>query len=66
MMFTGEARYGDWVERLLYNGIGAALPIKDRGTHMYYMDYHLGSCLKYYSRNAFTCCSGTYFQNIAE
>lgn len=30
MMFTGEARYGDWIERLLYNGIGAALPIKDR------------------------------------
>jgi DUF1680 family protein len=66
MMYTGEARYGDWIERLIYNGIGAALPIKDRGTHMYYMDYHLGSCLKYYSRNAFTCCSGTYFQNIAE
>jgi DUF1680 family protein len=66
MMYTGEARYGDWIERLLYNGIGAALQIKDRGTHMYYMDYHLGSCLKYYSRNAFTCCSGTYFQNIAE
>jgi hypothetical protein len=66
MMYTGEARYGDWIERLLYNGIGAALPIKDRGTHMYYMDYHLGSCLKYYSRNAFTCCSGTYFQNVAE
>jgi len=66
MMYTGEARYGDWIERLLYNGIGAALPIKDRGTHMYYMDYHLGSALKYYSRNAFTCCSGTYFQNITE
>jgi len=66
MMYTGEARFGDWIERLLYNGIGAALWIKDRGTHMYYMDYHLGSDLKYYSRSAFTCCSGTYFQNIAE
>jgi DUF1680 family protein len=66
MMYTGEARYGDWIERLLYNGIGAALQIKNRGTHMYYMDYHLGSDLKYYSRNAFTCCSGTYFQNITE
>ena len=66
MMYTGEARYGDWIERLLYNGIGAALQIKDRGTHMYYMDYHLGSSLKYYSRNAYTCCSGTYFQNITE
>jgi DUF1680 family protein len=66
MMYTGEARYGDWIERLLYNGIGAALRIKDHGTHMYYMDYHLGSALKYYSRTPFTCCSGTYFQNIAE
>jgi DUF1680 family protein len=66
LMYTGEARYGDWIERLLYNAIGAALPIKDRGTHMYYMDYHLGSDLKYYSRTPFTCCSGTYFQNIAE
>jgi uncharacterized protein len=66
MQYTGEARYGDWIERLLYNGIGAALPIKDRGVHMYYMDYHLGSDLKYYSRNTFTCCSGTYFQNITE
>ena len=66
MMYTGEARYGDWIERLLYNGVGAALRIKDRGTHMYYMDYHLGSDLKYYSRTPFTCCSGTYFQNMAE
>jgi DUF1680 family protein len=66
MMYTGEARYGDWIERLLYNGIGAALWIKDRGTHMYYMDYHLGSDLKYYSRSPFTCCSGTYFQNVTE
>jgi hypothetical protein len=27
--FTGEARYGDWVERILYNGISAALPMAD-------------------------------------
>ena len=26
MLFTGEARYGDWIERLFYNGAGAALP----------------------------------------
>ena len=26
MRFTGEARYGDWMERLFYNGVGAALP----------------------------------------
>ncbi len=66
MMFTGEARFGDWIERLLYNGIGSALPIVPRGKHFYYADYHLGADLKYYSRSDFTCCSGTYFQNIAE
>ena len=26
MTFTGDARYGDWVESLLYNGIGASIP----------------------------------------
>jgi hypothetical protein len=30
MEFTGESRYGDWIERLMYNGIGAALPMEDR------------------------------------
>jgi len=28
MGFTGEARYGDWVETLLYNGIGATLLVQ--------------------------------------
>jgi DUF1680 family protein len=27
--FTGHARYGDWIEKLVYNGIGAALPMAD-------------------------------------
>ena len=29
MQFTGEARYGDWIEQLVYNCIGAALPMSD-------------------------------------
>jgi hypothetical protein len=66
MMFTGESRYGDWIEKLLYNGIGAALPITTGGKHFYYANYHLSAAMKTYSRNMFTCCSGTYFQNIAE
>jgi len=66
MSFTGEARYGDWVERLLYNAIGAALPIVSHGKHFYYANYHLGAGYKVYSRNIFTCCSGTYFQNVVE
>jgi uncharacterized protein len=66
MTFTGEARYGDWIERLLYNAVGAALPIVERGKHFYYADYHLGAGMKYYSRTNYTCCSGTYFQDVVE
>ncbi|NJD10304.1 MAG: hypothetical protein FIB01_07615 [Gemmatimonadetes bacterium] len=66
MTLTGEARYGDWLERLLYNAIGASLPIVENGKHFYYADYHLGAGLKYYSRSNYTCCSGTYFQDVAE
>jgi DUF1680 family protein len=65
-MFTGHSRYGDWMERLLYNAIGAALPIVENGKHFYYANYHLGSGQKVYSRSNYTCCSGTYFHNIAE
>jgi len=66
MRFTGEARYGDWIETLLYNGIGAALPITTGGRNFYYSSYALGSALKAYDQSTFTCCSGTYFQNVAE
>jgi uncharacterized protein len=64
--FTGEARYGDWAERLLYNGIGAALQINGAGRHFYYADYRVAGGVKIFSRSAYTCCSGTYIQNIAD
>lgn len=64
--FTGEARYGDWAERLLYNGIGAALQIRGAGQHFYYADYRVAGGVKIYSRSPYTCCSGTYIQNIAD
>jgi DUF1680 family protein len=32
----------------------------------YYASYHLDAAQKTYSRNMFTCCSGTHFQNVAE
>jgi len=65
MRFTGEARYGDWIERLLYNGVGAALPLEPGGRNFYYADYRLGGGMKVYNWDAFTCCSGTYIQNLA-
>jgi len=66
MQVTGEARYGDWIERLLYNGIGAALPIAGRGRNFYYSDYRVGGGMKVYNWDTYTCCSGTYLQNLAE
>jgi uncharacterized protein len=66
MQFTGEARYGDWIERLFYNGVGAALPLVDRGRNFYYADYRVGGGMKVYNWDTFTCCSGTYIQNMAD
>ncbi len=64
--FTGDARYGDWAEKLLYNGIGASLQINGAGRHFYYADYRLFSGVKIFSRNAYTCCSGTYIQDTSD
>ncbi len=64
--FTGEARFGDWVERLLYNGIGGILPIKDNGRHFYYADYRVSGGVKVYARDVYTCCSGTYCQAVSD
>jgi len=66
MSFTGEARYGDWIERILYNGIGAALPITPAGRNFYYSDYRAAGAFKVYCWENWTCCSGTYIQAVAD
>lgn len=66
MQFTGESRYGDWAERLFYNGVGAALPIVEGGKHFYYADYRVGGAMKFYKVSRYSCCSGTYLQNVAD
>jgi DUF1680 family protein len=66
MRFTGAAFYGDWIEKILYNGIGAALPLEPDGSNFYYSEYTLGGGRKGYSPYKWTCCSGTYPQTIAD
>jgi DUF1680 family protein len=66
MQFTGESRYGDWAERLLYNGVGAALPITAGGKHFYYADYRVDGGMKVYKVSRYSCCSGSYIQNLAD
>jgi DUF1680 family protein len=70
--FTGEARYGDWIEKMIYNGIGAALPMASAGKTFYYSDYQLGSdtpiasARKVYYWDPYPCCAGTYIQAVAD
>jgi len=67
MKFTGEARYGDWMERLIYNGVGAALPMGPHGQTFYYSDYRLGGGRKiFHLDGTWPCCSGTLPQALAD
>lgn len=65
---TGDARFGDWVERLLYNGIGASLPLAKDGCVQYWSDYSIQGASK---RNtdpncAWSCCTGTRPMAVAD
>ena len=64
--FTGEARFGDWIETMLYNAIGAALPTEPDGKTFYYGDYRISSGIKQYYWHEWPCCSGTYLQTVAD
>lgn len=63
--FTGQAYYGDWIERLIYNSVGAMIPMNDYGMIMYGSKYHLYGAQK----SLFTvwfCCQGTLPVNVAD
>jgi uncharacterized protein len=62
---TRDSRYGDSMERVLYNTIAGATPILSDGTTFYYSDYnHDGSKVHY--RDKWPCCSGTFPQLTAD
>lgn len=62
---TAESRYGDSMERILYNTILGAKDIQEDGRTFYYADYR-NSATKRYFHSAWPCCSGTYPQVIAD
>jgi DUF1680 family protein len=66
MCFTGEARFGDWIETILYNAMGATLPPEQDGKCFYYGDYRPSGGMKTHYWHEWPCCSGTYIQNMAE
>lgn len=75
LTITGEAKYGDWAEKLLYNGCGGQLPVTKEGKVMYYADYFINGGFKSVEDGRmhpdgcsfeWQCCTGTYPQDVAE
>ncbi|UFU03130.1 glycoside hydrolase family 127 protein [Ruania suaedae] len=62
---TGEARYADWIEQLVFSGIGAVTPVRPGGRSPYYQDYRLGIATKLPHWDDWPCCSGTYLQCVS-
>lgn len=77
LSLTRDSRYGDSMERVLYNVALGILPILEDGSTFYYSDYH-PSARKSYDRiipdatyrwdldDHWPCCSGTFPQVTAD
>jgi DUF1680 family protein len=55
---TRDARYGDSMERILYNTVLGSLPLQPDGRAFYYSDY-TRSAKKEFHPDRWPCCSGT-------
>jgi DUF1680 family protein len=62
---TKDSRYGDSMEKVLYNTILGAKPIQKSGYGFYYSDYN-NDAFKFYHLNKWTCCTGTFAQITAD
>lgn len=62
---TGEPRYGDGLERTLYNTMLATRTPDSDGGYPYYSNYGANAVKKYYHRK-WPCCSGTLVQGVAD
>ncbi len=62
---TKDSRYGDSMERVLYNTILGAWPIQADGTSFYYSDYAATGKKVWYPQK-WPCCSGTFPQLAAD
>lgn len=60
-----DGRYGDSMERVMYNTILGATPLEADGRAFYYSDYNL-KATRVYSDHRWPCCSGTMPQVTAD
>lgn len=60
-----DSRYGDSMERVMYNTVLGAKPLLADGSTFYYSDYNFHGH-KIYKANRWACCSGTLPQVVAD
>jgi hypothetical protein len=65
LCLTRDSRYGDSMERVLYNTILGAKPTEADGSTFYYSDYG-AMAHKTFHRDRWPCCSGTFVQLTAD
>jgi uncharacterized protein len=65
MRITGDPRYGDSMEQVLYNTVLGAKPIQPDGHAFYYSDYSYTGT-KFFHKDKWPCCSGTLPQIAAD
>jgi len=58
LRITRDARYGDSMERMMYNTVLGARPLEEDGHAFYYSDYNFNGSRVYHS-GRWPCCSGT-------
>jgi uncharacterized protein len=62
---TRDSRYGDSMERMMYNTVLGAKPLQDNGETFYYADYNFDG-RRVYKNAHWPCCSGTLPQVAAD
>jgi hypothetical protein len=65
MRITGDPRYGDSIEQVLYNTVLGARPIQPDGSSFYYSDYTYKAKRVFFG-SKWPCCSGTLPQVAAD
>ena len=65
MRVTRDSRYGDSMERVMYNTVLGAKPLLADGSTFYYSDCNFQGH-KFYKPNRWPCCSGTLPQVAAD
>jgi DUF1680 family protein len=62
---TGDAHYGDGLERVVFNGILAVKEPDADGDYPYYSTYGAGAHKVFYAKK-WPCCSGTLVEGVAD